>query len=740
MVNIAHDDETRGDVAGWRGLAHEVSQKLGGTVIEASKAKLKEAFPDQWDKVSYDVLLAQFLKAASPPSWVFGHKCEKTLNEIGQNPEDVHWVWEVNEWLSEHHLGEKTLVSHNLTQEQLATEGEVFDKRHPFIKKPIIAVMIVSVQDPELRKAFAERIVSVMANYPEASIYLCGSRRTWEKPQAELIKEIGQEIERQNLGNKLDLYSHEFSYKAPYNPYLGLIARAKHFVIYGDSQSMLSECLFSGKTVYVYDFEEPHKLVRQKLVAMFNNLTGKSITTAREFTPVNFTERLARKLVSNANEADRKAKDRIAQTIQGIKKSWIPWLDAIRKNFESAQDLPDHLRRNRAFAKAALSIRGHAWPYFPAFAQDPELAASVVRQNKNALPLIDTKLYDNSRFICDVATFDFELAMQLATPELKNQDAFAHSIMDINSAAFRHLSTRLQHNKPLLRHLIKNCLITPEAIPFTARNNSEILMLLLEQSPHIISQHPEYSNNPDFAAKAVRKKPSSYRYFSEAVRDNDKLTDLAVRLNNDNFSVAPASQKARKKLALKAILQNPYMVIHLPEHLKKDTDIATLATSLAPSTFAYLDTSIRTDAYFVRKTIHSSVERAKSVPPSFFENNMALTSELCLKHGISLFELLPPNLKKQDSVRIAAIRHDPKMASKILSSEDFRNPRFMRAMATINRLTPDIMSGADVPPAAVKLMAYLRPDWLAHRSFRELNANTAKRALGSSKACAKIYP
>lgn len=132
-----------------------------------------------------------------------------------------------------------------INQEKIAAEKLNFAKDFEIFKEKKIAVLIGgSSKNSKFDKnsvAKLAKIISKIANNMNAIVFVLNSRRTSEEIDDNFIL---------NLNCKFKFFDCK---KITLNPYLAVLGYADFFVVTGDSVSMISECCFTGKTVYIFD-------------------------------------------------------------------------------------------------------------------------------------------------------------------------------------------------------------------------------------------------------------------------------------------------------------------------------------------------------------------------------------------------------------------------------------------------------------------------------------------------------
>lgn len=130
-----------------------------------------------------------------------------------------------------------TLALHGVTEARLKAAGAQFADRL-VLPRPWLGVMLGQVSELACAQLMMglERVVHAHG----AGIALSTSRRTPEAVHTML---------QARWGSRKDVRIHKYQEAGEDNPYLGILALADHIVVTGDSVSMVSEALASGKRV-----------------------------------------------------------------------------------------------------------------------------------------------------------------------------------------------------------------------------------------------------------------------------------------------------------------------------------------------------------------------------------------------------------------------------------------------------------------------------------------------------------
>lgn len=215
----------------------------------------------------------------------------------------------INESLSVKAKKFRSLVSHHLTRNQLKREAREFVQHYPDIRGPLVAVMMGGEMDKSRYADLAKKLTGIAGAYPEITFFICPSRRTGDGDKL-LMKSLYSrsallraKIVFNNAASALGLCQQRrlsirgVDYKeavAGYNPYFGLLGRADHIVVAGDSQSMVSEALFAGKNIYYLGYCSDYEdLVRAGYVTDIKDVPSGRPFPTRRIERLNLTHEVA---------------------------------------------------------------------------------------------------------------------------------------------------------------------------------------------------------------------------------------------------------------------------------------------------------------------------------------------------------------------------------------------------------------------------------------------------------------
>lgn len=660
LLNVGTNDPTRGDVAGWRGMARGMAAKTGARVVYADDKTVRSAFGDDQD-TPYQELLAKYIEEFNPPEAVFGHSCHKTLSLLGQDPNDVYEMTRINEGITGDLLGEHELVAHHLTDEVVAEEGVLFDEKHPNIKKPIITVMLQDPYGGKDRKAFAERIVKVMSHYPEATIYLCGSRHTSEDSYNDLQEKIIKETKKQRVSKKIDVTGYKFDREAKYNPYKGLIARSKHIVVWASSsQSLVSEALFSGKTVYLHGTHSYSNAKKKGLATNFNELALDEAPLSQEFEPFNLTDQLVEKLMEQKDTKDTDVDKRVLQRADTKRREeWDTHLRAIRRNHKAAAAVPEALKKDREFVRAAIKVRGFSLCHFPDFQDDRDIVATALGENQNAIKFIGKALQGFKGFIQDLmSSVNSTDAFAAASEELRSDPAFAKLALSKDRSAFAHVPDDLKKDPDFIRDLVKDNLIRTSDIPDEMMQERDVLLHVCAGSPSILQKHDKYINDPEFATEAIELNPACYSYFGYDVRKVESIAIQAISADCAYYQNVPTDERGNKAIISAYLAAGGAWQSLDVQHI--DDDLVRELMPVSPKIIAYGSDELKNDRDLARIAIEAKDAQAFQSFSDEVRDDPAIILPLIEDHH-GFFKFAGPKTRGKYKIAKKAVFADPEL-------------------------------------------------------------------------------
>lgn len=327
MAYIGRSDPHRGDSTAAVGLSRLVAKMINGRYVYVDRAMLDKSFPNLSE--FSDKLRAYLARKKAPDIVIgaYGYEIEDTGNKT-----PILVVDDINETLSSRRAHNKELVSHNLTPEILAKAGKEFQAQYPDIKGPLVAVMMggcLNTYSSDEIAVMARKLVAIAQNYPEITFFICPSRRTGQgrdillREMKKSINNIAQKQEtqdakkpfnatakkKQDPAKRITVLDVDYNEAlAGYNPYLGLLATADHIVVAGESFSLVSEALFTGKNIYVYKPVNRYNSLRaQGYLRDLTDLKRDEPFPTVAMTPLDITGEIAESIVEDYSDSLRTA-------------------------------------------------------------------------------------------------------------------------------------------------------------------------------------------------------------------------------------------------------------------------------------------------------------------------------------------------------------------------------------------------------------------------------------------------
>lgn len=267
LVDISDDEPSRGDVHGFVGLAKRVAEKAGAEYLQLDNATMEQMFPDipslAGDPGGHKRVerFRRLFNEKGCPDFYFSTKNNTGVLDILNSRASGVAVRAINESIAPHlrdHgiLGENDVpnifVPHHLTPAVLSFEGRKFAAEFAEMPRPFIGILAATISYSNL--SLAERIGGLQESYPEATVFVCSSRRA----QSADVARFSRELEESLTGGKFHVVTFDYCLQMQnegagnfWNPYIGLLDQADHLIMTGDSYSIHSEVMATGKTLHI---------------------------------------------------------------------------------------------------------------------------------------------------------------------------------------------------------------------------------------------------------------------------------------------------------------------------------------------------------------------------------------------------------------------------------------------------------------------------------------------------------
>lgn len=137
------------------------------------------------------------------------------------------------------------MAPHRITQEKLESEYKKWYKAFEELPSPKVALIVGgSTKDKVFTQSMAKKMLTHTLNLQPKSLLVTTSRRT----PPEVVQYLKESI-------RIPHYFYQFGDKKE-NPYFGFLSCADTLVVTGDSISMCSECVATGKKVFVFSAQD----------------------------------------------------------------------------------------------------------------------------------------------------------------------------------------------------------------------------------------------------------------------------------------------------------------------------------------------------------------------------------------------------------------------------------------------------------------------------------------------------
>lgn len=136
--------------------------------------------------------------------------------------------------------------AHQITEKTLEAAHEKWEKEFSDLKKPLTAVIVGgAIKNRAFSEENAANLGLLLKKFHDkvgGTFLLTTSRRTGEQAQRVLLEKI----------KDIPCYEYLWGNKGE-NPYMGYLSEADNIVVTGDSVSMCSEAVGTGKNVYIFE-------------------------------------------------------------------------------------------------------------------------------------------------------------------------------------------------------------------------------------------------------------------------------------------------------------------------------------------------------------------------------------------------------------------------------------------------------------------------------------------------------
>lgn len=303
LVSTLHDDKNRGDSHGYIGIGKMIAEKLGGAYHYVDETVLQERYADgtDWEKGLYN-----FVEEFGTPDIFFCRYIFPAIwsvaNEMGKRS---FVISEINDNLTPYFSPLRKIVAHHLTPSLLQEEGKKFDAAYPDLPRPLVAVMMANHSTQSLPEILTSRLQTT----GPSTIFVCSGRRTSTDSYNDMIGRLKSSAEENGVSQS-QVVGYNFEkdyYDNVYNPYMGLLDRADHIVVCGDSMSIVSEALATGKSVHLCNNHDGYKsLERKGYISFFNETARNTPLETTAMPPLNRTAHIADRIIRQYRRAQQR--------------------------------------------------------------------------------------------------------------------------------------------------------------------------------------------------------------------------------------------------------------------------------------------------------------------------------------------------------------------------------------------------------------------------------------------------
>ena len=215
VMVLPYNKEALGDNHGPIGIGQAIAEKTNGTLTVVNPNTIGDTSPNS----HIDKILPN-----SPPDILLARRYLVRLADYFEHKSDIVLSLrpDINEHIIKQLTGKKTigLVPHHLNLEKIQREKSKFEETYPDLPRPIIAVLLAGVQRHK-QNSFTSRLAQISAQYPTATLFLCGSHREKEGEFLKTSKKTKAALKKISADGRIHVETYPFSYNG-YNPYQGL--------------------------------------------------------------------------------------------------------------------------------------------------------------------------------------------------------------------------------------------------------------------------------------------------------------------------------------------------------------------------------------------------------------------------------------------------------------------------------------------------------------------------------------
>ena len=312
---IGNDDPTRGESHGAIGLAKQIATILNGRILIIDREMMRNSFQNTHETAQR---IKDIATEHGAPDIVIGHAANDTLftqtplptvfipTSLPSMAHDLFWGTPL-----------EGVVPHHLTLDILQQAEAAFHHQHPNLPRPLTAIFTTSLwQYSDQDDLFYDL---ARHGHLDGTIYFCPSRRTEADLYQTLTGRFKSIATYTGRTDRIHVIAPTFdSVENEYNPYVGLVAAADRAILLGESQSILSECITHGRTLYTdTPYPVAHTLLAQHYVRDLYRHDPGTPLIGTELPPLNVTGRIADHIAETFNAfAVKRARNPQSATMQ----------------------------------------------------------------------------------------------------------------------------------------------------------------------------------------------------------------------------------------------------------------------------------------------------------------------------------------------------------------------------------------------------------------------------------------
>lgn len=270
----------------------------------------------------------------------------------------------------------------------------------------------------------------------------------------------------------------------------------------------------------------------------------------------------------------------------------------------------ERIRADKSCVIKALSIDAGDLEFvdFP-LKDDEEVVATAVENNGKALEFASLRLKADKKTVLKAIAEDIGACCYCA-PELLHDPEIIDQIIksDYRGEYLHYLPLEVWEDPLRIEQVRKSSPYNLNFLPISIRDNGPVMEKFYPTMKDYLSFCSErLKEDREYVRNALANDFNNLEFASNELKDDeDLITPFLTKTPSWGFIHASERLKSKKPLALKAITYNTRIFKFLPEHLRKDEEIVTIAVTDYFSNIQYADYKFRNDKDFVLNALKTA--------------------------------------------------------------------------------------------------------------------------------------